>query len=346
MIDLKNIEGIYFVGIGGIGMSALALYFEQGGFLIAGYDRSESVITRSLTEKGCIISYEDTLKSIPPLFGDSSKKEKVIVVYTPAIPPENHIISFFRKTGYRIYKRAEVLGDISSAADTLAVAGTHGKTTVSTMTAHLLKQSHVDCSAFLGGISKNYNTNLLTGEGHYIVMEADEFDRSFHRLNPLMAVVTSVDADHLDIYGDHQAMIKAYNEFCSKIRTGGKLFVNFRIKDKINIPAGITGYTYGSDPGSDYRYFEVRHFTDYYSFSLRTPEGLIQELHFPFPGIINIENLTAAIAVALNCGVTELEIRKAVILFQGVRRRFDIRVNLPGLTYFDDYAHHPEEIRA
>lgn len=346
MIDLKNIDGIYFVGIGGIGMSALALYFEQGGFLIAGYDRSESVITRSLTEKGCIISYEDTLKSIPPLFGDSSKKEKVIVVYTPAIPPENHIISFFRKTGYRIYKRAEVLGDISSAADTLAVAGTHGKTTVSTMTAHLLKQSHVDCSAFLGGISKNYNTNLLTGEGHYIVMEADEFDRSFHRLNPLMAVVTSVDADHLDIYGDHQAMIKAYNEFCSKIRTGGKLFVNFRIKDKINIPAGITGYTYGSDPSSDYRYFEVRHFTDYYSFSLRTPEGLIQELHFPFPGIINIENLTAAIAVALNCGVTELEIRKAVILFQGVRRRFDIRVNLPGLTYIDDYAHHPEEIRA
>ena len=346
MIDLKNIEGIYFVGIGGIGMSALALYFEQGGFLIAGYDRSESAITRSLTEKGCIISYEDTLKSIPTLYGDSSKKEKVIVVYTPAIPPENHIISFFRKNGYRIYKRAEVLGDISSAADTLAVAGTHGKTTVSTMTAHLLKQSHVDCSAFLGGISKNYNTNLLTGEGHYIVMEADEFDRSFHRLNPLMAVVTSVDADHLDIYGDHQTMIKAYNEFCSRIRPGGKLFVNFRIKDKINIPAGITRYTYGSDPGSDYRYLEVRHCTDYYSFSLQTPGGLIEELHFPFPGIINIENLTAAIAVALNCGVTEQEIRKAVILFQGVRRRFDIRVNLPGLTYIDDYAHHPEEIRA
>jgi UDP-N-acetylmuramate--alanine ligase len=346
MIDLKNIEGIYFVGIGGIGMSALALYFEQGGFLIAGYDRSESVITRSLTEKGCIISYDDTLKSIPPLFGDASKKERVIVVYTPAIPPENHIISFFRKNGYRIYKRSEVLGDISSAADTLAVAGTHGKTTVSTMTAHILKQSHVDCSAFLGGISKNYNTNLLTGEGNYIVMEADEFDRSFHRLNPLMAVVTSVDADHLDIYGDHQTMIKAYNEFCSKIRKSGKLFVNSRIKDKISIPAGVTGYTYGEDPGSDYRYLEVRHFSEYYSFDLRTPEGVIRELHFPFPGIINIENLTAAIAVAINCGVTEDEIRKAVILFQGVRRRFDIRVNLPGLAYIDDYAHHPEEIRA
>ena len=346
MIDLKNIDGIYFIGIGGIGMSALALYFEQGGYLIAGYDRSESAITRSLTEKGCIISYDDSLKSIPALFGDPTKKEKVIVVYTPAIPAENHIISFFRKNGYRIYKRSEILGDISSAADTLAVAGTHGKTTVSTMTAHLLKQSHVDCSAFLGGISKNYNTNLLIGNGHYIVMEADEFDRSFHRLNPLMAVITSVDADHLDIYGDHETMIKAYNEFCSRIRAGGKLFVNFSIRDKINIPAGVTGFTYGSDPGSDYRYFEIRHCTDYYSFKLQTPEGMIRELHFPFPGIINIENLTAAIAVALNCGVTEQEIRKAVVLFQGVRRRFDIRVNLPGLAYIDDYAHHPEEIRA
>jgi UDP-N-acetylmuramate--alanine ligase len=346
MIDLKNIEGIYFVGIGGIGMSALALYFEQGGFLIAGYDRSETVLTRSLTEKGCIINYEDTLERVPQLFSNASNKEKVIVVYTPAIPSENHIISFFRRNSYRIYKRSEVLGEISSSTDTLAVAGTHGKTTVSTMTAHLLKQSHVDCSAFLGGISKNYNTNLLLGEGQYTVMEADEFDRSFHRLNPVMAVVTSVDADHLDIYGDHQTMIKAYNEFCSKIRQGGKLFVNYRIRDKIKIPAGVTGYTYGSDPGSDYRYFEVRHCADYYSFNLGTPGGVISELHFPFPGIINIENLTAAIAVAMNCGVTEQEIRKAVILFQGVRRRFDIRVNLPGLTYIDDYAHHPEEIRA
>jgi UDP-N-acetylmuramate--alanine ligase len=346
MIDLKNIEGIYFVGIGGIGMSALALYFEQGGFLIAGYDRSESLITRSLDEKGCIISYSDTLESVPPLFNTPSNKERVIVVYTPAIPSENHIISFFRKNGYRIYKRSEVLGEISSSTDTLAVAGTHGKTTVSTMTAHLLKQSHVDCSAFLGGISKNYNTNLLTGKGQYTVMEADEFDRSFHRLKPVMAVVTSVDADHLDIYGDHQTMIKAYNEFCSKIRQGGKLFINYRIRDKISIPVGVTGYYYGSDSGSDYRYSEVRHCADYYSFNFHSPEGIIKDLHFPFPGIINIENLTAAMSVAMNCGVTEQEMRKAILLFQGVRRRFDIRVNLPGLAYIDDYAHHPEEIRA
>jgi UDP-N-acetylmuramate--alanine ligase len=346
MIDLKNIEGIYFVGIGGIGMSALALYFAKGGFTIAGYDRSESSLTGSLTESGCSISYTDIVESIPLFFRSTSEKERVIIVYTPAIPSENNIITFFRSNGYRVYKRSEVLGEISSHTDTLAIAGTHGKTTVSTMTAHLLKQSHVDCSAFLGGISKNYDTNLLIGEGQYTVMEADEFDRSFHRLSPLIAVVTSVDADHLDIYGDHQAMIRAYNEFCLKIRKGGKLFVNYKVKDLIRIPENISGYTYGSENESDYRYFDIRHCEDYYSFSMRTPDGTISDLHFPFPGIINIENLTAAIALAMNCGVTEQEIRKAILLFQGVRRRFDIRVNLPGLTYIDDYAHHPEEIRA
>lgn len=346
MIDLKNIEGIYFVGIGGIGMSALALYFAKGGFRIAGYDRSESGLTRSLIETGCNISYSDTVENIPAFFRNTSEKERVIVVYTPAIPSENNVITFFRSNGYRVYKRSELLGEISSHTDTLAIAGTHGKTTVSTMTAHILKQSHVDCSAFLGGISKNYNTNLLLGEGHYTVMEADEFDRSFHRLNPLMAVVTSADADHLDIYGDRKAMISAYNEFCSRIRKGGKLFINYKIKDHIRIPADISGYTYGSVNGSDYRFFEISHYKDYYSFNLQTPDGIISDLHFSFPGIINIENLTAAIAVALNCGVTEQEIRKAILLFQGVRRRFDIRVNLPGLTYIDDYAHHPEEIKA
>jgi UDP-N-acetylmuramate--alanine ligase len=346
MIDLKNIDAMYFVGIGGIGMSALARYFVKGGFTIAGYDRSESGITMSLVGEGCKISYKDEIESIPVSFRNGAAKEKVIIVYTPAIPAENNIITFFRSNGYRLYKRSEILGEISSHTDTLAIAGTHGKTTVSTMTAHLLKKSHVDCSAFLGGISKNYDTNLLLGEGRFTVMEADEFDRSFHRLNPLMAVVTSVDADHLDIYGDHQAMIKAYNEFCSKIRKGGKLFVNYKIKDLIKVPDGVSGYTYGSDEAADYRYSGIQNLIDYYCFNLRTPDGFINDLHFPFPGIVNIENLTAAIALALNCGVTEEEIRKSVLLFQGVRRRFDIRVNIPGLTYIDDYAHHPEEIRA
>ena len=346
MTDLKNIEGFYFIGIGGIGMSALALYFAEEGFAIAGYDRSETSLTRFLSGKGCNISYSDSADSIPGFFRNITEKNKVQIVYTPAIPSENKIFSFFRDNGFRMSKRSEILGEISSHTDTLAVAGTHGKTTVSTMTAHLLKQSHVDCSAFLGGISKNYNSNLLTGHGRYTVMEADEFDRSFHMLDPLMAVVTSVDPDHLDIYGDHQTMIDAYNIFCSKIRKGGSLFINSRIKNLIRIPEGVVAYTYGTDQDSDYKSSGIKRHCDYYSFDLQTPHEFLGDLHFPFPGIINIENLTAAIAVAMNCGVTEQEIRKAIIHFQGVRRRFDIRINLPGIVYVDDYAHHPEEIRA
>jgi UDP-N-acetylmuramate--alanine ligase len=346
MIDFKKTEGIYFVGIGGIGMSALALYFRKGGYTIAGYDRSESRITQSLIEGGCSVSYEDDILRLPDLFGDTSHKKTVIVVYTPAIPSGNRILSFFRDNGYKLYKRSEILGEISANTDTLAVAGTHGKTTVSTMLAHLLKQSAIDCTAFLGGISKNYGSNLLTGEGRYTVIEADEFDRSFHRLKPLMAIVTSLDADHLDIYGTQDVMIEAYNEFCSKIRPGGKLVVNSRIRSRIVVPNGVTCFTYGLDPEAYFRAYNIENCKDYYIFSIQSAGITIPDLHFAFPGKINIENFTAAIAVALLCGVTEQEIRKAVLLFQGVKRRFDIRVNLPGIAYIDDYAHHPEEIRA
>jgi UDP-N-acetylmuramate--alanine ligase len=346
MIEFKNIEGIYFVGIGGIGMSALALYFAKGGYTIGGYDRTESKITFSLIECGCTVSYEDNVNILPDLFSNISNKDKVIIVYTPAIPARNRILSYFRKSKYRLYKRSEVLGEISANTDTLAVAGTHGKTTVSTMIAHLLKQSHVDCSAFLGGISKNYNSNLLLGESRYTVMEADEFDRSFHKLTPLMAVVTSLDADHLDIYGDQRTMIGAYNEFCNKIRPGGKLVVNSRIKNDIVVPNGVTCFTYGLDSNADFRAFNIELSKDYYRFNIKTDTTVIDDLHFAFPGIINIENFTAAIAIAMMCGVTAQEIRKAVILFQGVRRRFDIMINWPDLAYVDDYAHHPEEIKA
>jgi UDP-N-acetylmuramate--alanine ligase len=346
MIGFKNIEGIYFTGIGGIGMSALALYFVKGGYYIAGYDRSESVITNELIKEGCSVTYEDEVENLPELFRNVLNKDKVFVVYTPAIPSDNQILTYFRSNGYKLYKRSEILGEISLKSDTLAVAGTHGKTTVSTMIAHLLKQSHIDCSAFLGGISKNYNSNLLTGKGKYTVMEADEFDRSFHRLNPLMAVVTSLDADHLDIYGDLESMKIAYNEFCRKIRKDGILIVNLKIKSEITVPEGVVCYTYGLDKASDYQCFDIVNHGDYYSFSIKTPGEVIKNMKFPFPGLINLENLTAAISIALNCGVTEQEIRKSVILFQGVKRRFDIRVNLPGLSYIDDYAHHPEEIMA
>jgi UDP-N-acetylmuramate--alanine ligase len=346
MIEFKNIEGLYFVGIGGIGMSALALYFAKGGYSVAGYDRSESGITVSLIENGCNVTYNDDLSTLPDLFRIISDKSRVIVVYTPAITAENKILTFFRTNGYLIYKRSEILGEISNNTDTLAVAGTHGKTTVSTMIAHLLKQSPIDCSAFLGGISKNYNSNLLLGESRYTVMEADEFDRSFHRLKPLMAVVTSLDADHLDIYGDQDTMITAYNEFCGKIRKGGTLIVNSKIRKQIVVPQGVACYTYGIESDADFNAYGVKRSEDCYIFGIKTPSVSIEDLHFPFPGIINIENFTAAIAVALMCGVNEQEIRKAVLLFQGVKRRFDIRINIPGLTYIDDYAHHPEEIRA
>jgi UDP-N-acetylmuramate--alanine ligase len=345
MIDFRNIKGLYFVGIGGIGMSALALYFRKGGYDIAGYDRNSSRITDDLISAGCIITFIDDIDSLQVVYRLAVNKEKIMVVYTPAIPPENKILKYFKDNGFPIYKRSEILGAISQGTDTIAIAGTHGKTTISTMTAHLLKQSHVDCSAFLGGISKNYNSNLILGEGRYTVMEADEYDRSFHRLSPMIAVVSALDPDHLEIYGDHKTMIAAYNEFCGLIREGGMLIYNKKLKGTIVHPKGVKCVTYGSEPGSDYGYFNVEHRKNFNSFNIETPSGIIPDLHFPFPGIINIENLTAAIAVALNCGVTEDEIRKAIFLFQGVRRRFDIRVNLPGLAYVDDYAHHPEEIK-
>ena len=346
MIEFKNIEGIYFAGIGGIGMSALALYFVKGAYVIGGYDRSESILTNRLVEAGCEVTYDDNINNLPELFRNISYKSKVLIVYTPAIPAENRILSFFRENGYTLCKRSEILGEISSGTDTLAIAGTHGKTTVSTMIAHLLKQSHIDCSAFLGGISKNYDSNLLIGKGSYTVMEADEFDRSFLRLSPMMAVITSLDADHLDIYGNHKSMIAAYNDFCKKIRKGGTLVINRKIISEIVVPEDVTCYTYGSDPDSDYNCFDIINHKDYYSFNLKIPGGIIKDLHFPFPGIINIENLTAAISIALQCGVTEQEIRRAILLFQGVKRRFDIRINRPGLAFVDDYAHHPEEILA
>lgn len=346
MIEFKNIEGIYFVGIGGIGMSALARYFALGGYAVAGYDRTETKITLSLADVGCTVIYDDDPVLLPSLFGDPAGKHRVLIVFTPAIPAESKILSFFRSNGYTIYKRSEILGEISRHTDTLAISGTHGKTTVSTMTAHLLKQSHVDCSAFLGGVSKNYESNLLTGESRYTVMEADEFDRSFHRLEPLMAVVTALDADHLEIYGDRENMIAAYNEFCRKTRKGGKLVVNKRIRERIIVPEGVDCFTYSMDLESDFMAYNISRVNDYYIFSIRTPFIDIKDLHFPFPGKINIENFTAAIAIALFCGVTEDEIRKAVMLFRGVRRRFDIRLDQPGLTYIDDYAHHPEEIKA
>lgn len=346
MIDLSKIDNVYFVGIGGIGMSALARYFLANGLSVYGYDRTKTSLTDALSAEGCHIIFDDTITGLPAVFREKPAKDNLIVIYTPAIPAENKIITWFRDNGYPIFKRSEILGRISEGKKTLAVSGTHGKTTVSTMLAHLLRQSGIDCSAFLGGISKNYNSNLLIGRNSLTVMEADEFDRSFHRLNPSMAVVTSVDADHLDVYGDHQAMIEAYNEFFTKIRKGGVLILNQKIKEKIIIPEGVTGYTYGIEGEASYKASGILRNGDSYTFNLTTPGGTISNIQFRFPGIINIENAVAASAVALLCGASEDDLRKGLSSFTGVQRRFDVRINRPGLTYIDDYAHHPEEIRA
>jgi UDP-N-acetylmuramate--alanine ligase len=346
MKDFNKIKGFYFVGIGGNGMSAVALYFIKNGFFVAGYDRSESKITDSLVANGCRINFDDNVNSIPELFRNLNEKDNVIVVYTPAISSENKILSFFRENGYSILKRSEILGEISASTETLAIAGSHGKTTVSNMTAHILKQSKIDCSAFLGGVSKNYESNFLLGTSAFTVIEADEFDRSFHRLTPTMAAVTSLDADHLDIYGDRKTMVEAYNIFCGKIKKGGKLVVNEKIRNEIIVPDGVTCYTYGTERKSDFYAFNIVHCSDGYRFNLKTPTTIFEDIFFPFPGIINIENFTVASAIALLCGVDEHEIKKAAMSFQGVRRRFDIRIDLEGITYIDDYAHHPEEIRA
>jgi UDP-N-acetylmuramate--alanine ligase len=346
MIDFKKTAGAYFVGIGGIGMSALARWFISKGCLVAGYDRTKTMLTESLENESCIITYIDDPETIPPLFKNISLIDKLLVVYTPAIPPENRIMEYFRTAGYSVYKRAEVLGEISKNTDTIAVAGTHGKTTVSTLISHILSCSHIKCSAFLGGISRNYESNLILSESRYTVIEADEYDRSFHRLSPLLAVVTSADADHLDIYGTCEAMLEAYNEFCRKIRPGGTLLLNESVTGRIKIPEPLTGYTYGFTSGASFRINNLRRENGLYVFDLLYPGGVLKELRYPFPGKINIENASAASAIGLLCGAEENEIRNALRSFKGVKRRFDVRINKPGLVYIDDYAHHPEEIRA
>ncbi|MDX9930269.1 MAG: UDP-N-acetylmuramate--L-alanine ligase [Bacteroidales bacterium] len=346
MISADKTDGLFFVGIGGIGMSALARYFLAGGFFVAGYDRTGSELTDALSAEGCSITFDDDTGSLPELFRARENRSRVVIVYTPAIPASNRILTHFRSGGYTLMKRSEVLGQISSKTDTLAVAGTHGKTTVSTILAHILNLSHIGCSAFLGGISKNYNTNLLIGTGRYTVMEADEYDRSFLRLTPLMAIITSVDADHLDIYGDHASMIAGYNEFCTLVRPGGHMVVNKKIESLIKRQPDVSCSTYGLDETADYSALNITPDSHFYRFDLKTPSGVFRDMHFSLPGVINVENAVAASAVALLSGAMIEEVRKALVCFRGVRRRFDLRLSLPGMIYIDDYAHHPEEIRA
>ena len=346
MRGLTNIEGLYFLGIGGIGMSALARYFLAGGYCVCGYDRTDSPLTEALENEGCQITYDDNVDALPTLFADPAERDRVMVVYTPAIPKDSAILNYFTNNGYTIYKRAEILGQISRETDAIAVAGTHGKTTVSTMIAHILTVSQLDCSAFLGGISKNYDTNLLLSQSRYTVMEADEFDRSFLYLSPVIAVVTAIDPDHLDIYGTADAMVDAYSDFCHCVQKDGTLILNEDILPKLNLPDEVKVYSYGMGEQASFRAVAIEKGDGIYRFDLITPGKPVKNIRLALPGMVNILNATAAAAASWCAGAKPDDIRNALFHYEGVKRRFDMRFNGQHMIYIDDYAHHPQEINA
>lgn len=338
-----NDESIYFIGIGGIGMSNLARYFLSKGKRVGGYDRTESPLTRSLQEEGAFIHYEDDVNSIPAAFFD---KEKTLVVYTPAVPASHRELLYFRENGYVVMKRAQLLGEITGTSDAVCVAGTHGKTTVSSMTAHLLRQSQVDCNAFLGGILKNYNSNLLLSDKSNItVVEADEYDRSFHWLKPWIAVITSADPDHLDIYGTESAYRESFEKFTSLIRPGGHLIMKEGIAVTPRSAETVRIWSYGESEG-DFHAENIRIGNGEIVFDLVTPSDIIRDLSPGVPVKVNIENGIAAAAAALLCGVTPEEIRAAMHTFRGAARRFDFHIKTDRIVFIDDYAHHPRELSA
>ena len=330
----------YFIGIGGIGMSAIARYFKHRGFAVSGYDRTPSALTHALESEGIAVHYEDDIEAVP------KDVEHTFVIYTPAIPEEMGELQYVRSHGYALCKRSKALGEIARGQTCLAVSGTHGKTTTSTLLAHILTQEGGGCNAFLGGISKNYETNLLLSDKPVLVAEADEFDRSFLQLFPHRAVITATDADHLDIYHDHASVVEAFGAFASQVDAGGSLVV----KHGVNVPlehckAHIFRYSF--DTPCDYYASDIVPAGEgRFDFTLNHPGGRIEHCRVGIPGWVNVENAVAASALALQQGVPADGIRRALASFQGVRRRFDIRLNTPRIAYVDDYAHHPNELRA
>ena len=339
---MEEIKAVYFVGIGGIGMSAIARYFLSRGLVVAGYDRTPSDLTKALQEEGALVHYEDNVELIPAPCRD---RESTLVVYTPAIPAEHTELTFFRNNGFEIQKRAQVLGTLTRSLKGLCVAGTHGKTTTSSMAAHLLHQSHVDCNAFLGGITKNYGTNyILSQKSPYVVIEADEFDRSFHWLTPFASVITATDADHLDIYGTEEAYLESFSKYSSLILPGGYLILHTGLKMKPAVQEGVTVFTYSREDG-DFHAENVRIGDGRITFDLVSPLGNIQGIELGVPVSVNIENGIAAMALAQIAGATAEEIRRGMLSFSGVDRRFDFHIKTDKMAYLSDYAYHPEEIR-
>ena len=341
-MDVNKLKAVYFIGAGGIGMSALVRYFLSKGKKVGGYDRTPSQLTEKLIEEGAEIHYEESIENINPVFLDA---ESTLVVYTPAIPANHTELQYFQANGFTIHKRSQVLGMLTRAGKALCAAGTHGKTTTSTMAAHLLHQSQIGCNAFLGGISKNYETNLLLSKtSEYIVIEADEFDRSFHWLTPYATVITATDADHLDIYGTEEAYLESFNHYTSLIQPGGALIMRKGINLSPRLQEGVTIYTYSSEEG-DFHAENIRIGNGEIFFDYISPLGNIKDVQLGVPIAINIENGIAAMALAQLSGVSNEEIKKGMASFKGVDRRFDFKVKTEKVVYLSDYAHHPEEIR-
>ncbi len=337
----NNIQSVYFVGAGGIGMSALVRYFLRKGYQVGGYDKTPTPLTTQLIEEGAQIHYEEDVQLIPDCFKD---KATTLVVYTPAIPKEHKELQFFTQEGFELQKRAQVLGWLTRQHKGLCVAGTHGKTTTSTMTAHILHQSHVDCNAFLGGISKNYGTNYILSESSdYVVIEADEFDRSFHWLRPWATVITATDADHLDIYGTKEAYLESFNHYTTLIQPGGALIIHTDLEMTQRVPEGVSVYEYSRDKG-DFHAENIRIGNGNIFFDFVSPKGVIRDVQLGVPVGINIENGVAAMALAQLAGATDDELREGIRSFQGVDRRFDFKVKNERVVFLSDYGHHPKEI--
>ena len=336
-MELSNIQRVYLVGIGGIGMSGLARYFHKLGCIVYGYDKTPTDLTDQLHNEGIQASFDDNSECIPKSFRDFD--EGTLIIYTPAIPKDSAILNFFNSKGFNLYKRSQVLGLISKGKYTIAVAGTHGKTTTSSMVAHILKDSGKDCSAFLGGISSNYQTNVLFGDNDIVVVEAYEYDRSFLTLHPDIAIITSMDADHLDIYGDHAQLTESFQLFASQIKQGGTL-IHYN-----GLPLN-SGLTYSIESNADARAVNIRVESGDFYFDFNNAAISITNIKLGIAGLHNIANATAAIEAALLVGVSADDIKKALESFRGVKRRFEYILKTDQHIFIDDYAHHPEELKA
>jgi UDP-N-acetylmuramate--L-alanine ligase len=340
-MELKDIKAVYFVGAGGIGMSALARYFMSRGLVVAGYDKTPSALTHQLEKEGMVIHYDENTDEIPHACRD---KASCLVIYTPAIPATHKELCYFRENGFEIQKRAQVLGTLTRTHKGLCVAGTHGKTTTSTMCAHIMHQSHVDCNAFLGGISKNYGTNyILSDHSDYVVIEADEFDRSFHWLRPWMSVITSTDPDHLDIYGTKEAYLESFRHYTELIQPGGALIIHTNLEMKAHVQEGVKTYTYSRDAG-DFHAENIIIENGEITFDFISPVECIKRVKLGQPVPVNIENGVAAMAMAQLNGCTAEELKYGMETYHGVDRRFDFKIKNDRHVFLSDYAHHPKEI--